>query len=65
MKQSIRDNTALIIVAGVDSELGIIQPIDDIVALKKTIPLFSDMTQAIGKQTFNLNNVDYIFFLSP
>lgn len=64
LKNKINDKTKLIILAGVDSELGIIQDIDAIIKIKKDIPLFSDMTQAIGKHKFNLNQIDYISFSS-
>lgn len=62
LKDLIKDNTALIIVNPVDSELGIIQDVTRIKNISGDIPVLLDATQAIGKIKLDLNIFDYITF---
>ena len=65
LKSLIRDDTVLIAVTAVDSELGTIQPIDEIIELKKQYPncmLHVDATQAVGKISFSFDGVDTASF---
>lgn len=64
-KGLIREDTILISICYVDSEVGIVQPIDEISNILKDYPncfLHVDCTQAIGKIKVNLENVDLISF---
>lgn len=56
----INDNTALITVTYVNSEIGIINNINEIgkIAKKYKVPFHTDLTQAIGKIKVNLDNID-------
>ncbi|MBU1145760.1 MAG: cysteine desulfurase [Firmicutes bacterium] len=61
----IRDDTILVSIGMVNSEIGFKQPIEEIgVFLKKypQITFHSDMTQAIGKIKVDITNVDLISF---
>lgn len=61
----IRDDTILVSIAAVDSELGILQPIEEIAKIVKKHPkcfFHSDVTQAIGKIAINFNNLDLASF---
>ena len=65
LKSLIRDDTILVTVASVNSEVGVIQPIEEIGNILKDYPkiyFHSDMTQSIGKINFNIENVDMISF---
>lgn len=65
LKSKIKDNTVLVSIAYVDSELGIKQNIEEIGALLKDYPncyFHVDATQAIGKIKPNFDNVDLISF---
>lgn len=65
LKNIIRDDTILVSINLVNSELGIMQPIDEISKIVKSHPkcfLHSDMTQAIGKIKCDLSNVDLVSF---
>jgi cysteine desulfurase len=65
LKELIRDDTILVSIVSVDSELGIVQPIEEIANLLKNydnIIFHTDATQAIGKVNINYNNVDLITF---
>lgn len=65
LKDMIRDDTILVSVCYVDSELGTIQPIDEIGEFLKDYPnciFHTDATQAIGKINCNFNNVDFVTF---
>ena len=56
-----RDDTILVTIASVSSELGILQPISEIGKIVKQYPkcfFHVDMTQNIGKVPFSLENVD-------
>ncbi len=61
LKQLINDNTLLVSICAVDSELGIKQPIEKISHIVKCYPkcyLHVDCTQAIGKINIDLSKVD-------
>lgn len=61
LKQLINDNTLLVSICAVDSELGIKQPIEKISQIVKCYPkcyFHVDCTQAIGKINIDLSNVD-------
>lgn len=65
LKSLIRDDTILVTIASVNSEVGIIQPIEEIGNILKNYPkiyFHSDMTQSIGKININIKNVDLISF---
>ena len=65
LKNTIRDDTILVSICYVDSELGTIQPISEIAHIVKEYPnaLFhTDATQAIGKIKVNFKNVDFVTF---
>ncbi len=66
LKSLIREDTILISIVAVDSELGLVQPIEEIgKLLKKDYPnifFHTDATQAIGKVTIDFSNVDLISF---
>ena len=61
----IRNDTILVSLASVNSEIGITQPIDEIATLISTYPncaLHVDMTQSVGKKMIDLTNVDLASF---
>lgn len=65
LKKLIRDDTVLVSIGCVNSELGIIQNIDRLGKFLKNYPkliFHSDITQAIGKIKLNLDNVDLASF---
>ena len=65
LKSLLRDDTILISICYVDSEVGTVQPIQEIVNILKDYPncfLHVDSTQAIGKVKVNLEGVDLITF---
>lgn len=65
LKELIRQDTVLIAVTAVDSELGQIQPVDEIIKLKSQYPgllLHVDATQAIGKLPFSFDGIDSASF---
>lgn len=65
LKKVLRDDTVLVSICAVNSEIGMIQPIDEIGKFLKDYPttiFHSDMTQAIGKIKVNLENVDLASF---
>lgn len=65
LKKLIRDDTILVSICAVDSEIGLRQPIEEIGDLLKQYPkLFFhvDMTQCLGKDNINLTNVDLASF---
>lgn len=65
LKSLIRNDTILISVCYVDSEVGTIQPIKEIAEIVKQYPncfLHVDCTQAVGKIKIDLSNVDLISF---
>lgn len=65
LKSLIRDDTILVTICAVDSELGIRQPIEEIgKLLRKYNKCFfhTDMTQCLGKDKIDLTNVDLASF---
>ena len=65
LKEALTDDTILVSICAVNSEIGIIQPIDEIGKLLKEYPkcyFHVDMTQALGKINIDLTNVDLASF---
>ena len=65
LKEIIREDTILVSICYVDSELGTIQPIDEIGKIIKNYPnciFHTDATQAVGKINVDFKNCDYITF---
>lgn len=65
LKKEIDDKTILVSICAVDSELGTIQPINEISKILKEYPnivFHTDATQAIGKTNINYDGVDFITF---
>ena len=65
LKSELDDNTILVSIASVDSELGTIQPINEIVNIVKKYEncvFHTDATQAIGKTNIDYSDVDFITF---
>ena len=65
LKQTIDNQTILVSICAVDSELGTIQPIEEIADIVKKYPnciFHTDATQAIGKVNLNYEKVDFITF---
>lgn len=65
LKKLIRDDTILVSIVAVDSEIGLVQPIEEIGKLLKKYPhiyFHTDATQAVGKVTIDYSNVDLITF---
>ena len=63
LKELITDNTILVSVAAVDSELGIKQDINEISKIVKEYPkcyFHVDATQAIGKIDIDMSNIDFL-----
>lgn len=63
LKQMLREDTILVSICSVDSELGLIQPIEEIALLLKDYPntyFHTDASQSIGKVTIDHKNVDLI-----
>ena len=65
LKSLIKDTTILVSIASVNSEIGLLQPIDEIGKIIKEYPkcyFHSDMTQSIGKVDVPMDNVDFVSF---
>lgn len=65
LKKIIREDTILVSVCYVDSEIGSIQPIKEIGEIVKSYPnciFHTDATQAIGKINVDFSNVDFVTF---
>lgn len=65
LQSIIRDDTILVSIAMVDSELGILQPIAEISQIVKKYPkcfFHSDVTQAMGKINVDFSNIDLASF---
>ena len=65
LEKLITDKTILVSISSVNSEVGIRQPIDKIASIVKKFPkcyFHSDITQSIGKELINLENVDFASF---
>ena len=61
----LRDDTILVSITAVNSEIGIKQPLDEIASILKEYPkcyFHVDATQAIGKIKLNLDDVDLVSF---
>lgn len=65
LKSLIREDTILVSITAVNSEIGIIEPIEEIGELLRNYPKIFyhvDMTQSIGKMKLNLRDVDLASF---
>ena len=65
LQSLIREDTILVTINAVNSELGIMQPIDEIGQILKKYPkcyFHVDLTQAMGKVRISLNSVDMASF---
>ncbi len=65
LKELIRNDTILVSICSTDSEIGTIQPINEISKIVKQYPncyFHVDATQSIGKLDLDLSNVDLITF---
>ena len=65
LQSLLRDDTILVSIHAVNSELGIIQPISEIGKILRDYPkcyFHVDMTQAVGKMSISLENVDLASF---
>lgn len=65
LQELLKTNTCLVTIGYVSSELGIIQPINEIGKIVKNYPktvFHSDITQAVGKIDIDLTNVDLASF---
>lgn len=65
LKELIREDTILVSVCYVDSEIGTVQPIKKIGEILKEYPnctFHTDATQAIGKINVDFTNVDFVTF---
>ena len=65
LENKITDETILVSINAVNSEIGIKQPIEEISKIVKKHPkcfFHSDMTQAIGKVKIDVNNCDLVSF---
>ncbi len=61
LKNSIREDTILVTINSIDSETGVVEPIDEISSIINNYSkcfLHVDLTQSIGKVKFNLKNID-------
>ena len=61
LKSKLRDDTILVSIASVNSEVGVRQPIEEIGKIVKNYPkcyFHSDITQSVGKEKIDLTNVD-------
>ena len=65
LKSLMRDDTILVSINSVNSEVGILQPINEIGKLLKEYPkcfFHTDITQSVGKVNISLDNVDLASF---
>ena len=65
LKSLMRDDTILVSISAVNSELGIRQPIEEIAKIVKEYPkcfFHSDMTQSIGKIDIQIKDIDFVSF---
>lgn len=63
LKNMIREDTILVSVCAVDSEIGLKQPIEEIGSILKNFPncfFHTDASQAIGKVSIDFSNVDLV-----
>ncbi len=65
LKELLKEETSLVTIGYVSSEVGIVQPLNEIGKLIKKYPgviFHSDITQAVGKVNIDLTNVDLASF---
>ena len=65
LKSLIRDDTILVSITAVNSEIGIVEPIEEIGVLLRDYPKIFyhvDMTQSVGKMKINLKDIDLASF---
>lgn len=65
LKSLMKDTTILVSISSVNSEIGLLQPIEEISKIVKKYPrcfFHSDMTQSIGKVKIDMESVDFISF---
>ena len=65
LKSLMTDDTILVTIASVNSELGLLQPIPEIAKIVKEYPkcyFHSDMTQSVGKVNVCMDDVDFVSF---
>ena len=65
LERLMRDDTILVTIASVNSEVGVRQPLDKISNIVKKYPkcfLHSDVTQSIGKEKVDFTNIDLASF---
>lgn len=65
LKSKMKDTTILVSIASVNSEIGLLQPIEEIAKIIKQYPkcfFHVDMTQSIGKIDIPLDNIDLMSF---
>ncbi len=65
LRSIIRDDTILVSICSVNSEVGVRQPIEEIGKMLKEFPklyFHSDVTQSIGKEKINFTNIDLASF---
>lgn len=65
LKRIIREDTILVSINAINSEIGIKQPVEEIGKLLKQYPkvfFHSDLTQAIGKVNIDIKDIDLISF---
>lgn len=65
LKSLLRDDTILVSITAVNSEIGIVEPINEIGEILKDYPkcfFHVDITQIVGKKKINLENVDLASF---
>ena len=63
LKKMLREDTILVSICSVDSELGLIQPIEEIATILKDYPhcyFHTDATQSFGKVAIDFTNVDLV-----
>ena len=65
LKRLINDDTILVSICAVNSEIGLLQPINEIASIISNYPrciFHVDATQAIGKINIKLDNIDLVSF---
>jgi len=65
LEQKIREDTILVTITSINSELGVKEPIEEIAKIVKKYPktfFHTDITQSMGKERINLENVDLASF---
>ena len=63
LKNMIREDTILVSVIAVDSEIGLVQPVEEIAKILKDYPntfFHTDASQAIGKVDIDFTNIDLV-----